>query len=140
MNRKKKSRRPCSICFNRSGRTRRQSTSSLARPGARQGFDVSKIVRILEERLSHHSRARDQTCLAYLAARERPLAEACSRVASHTAASAGYGMNGYPNAGQKMREPNNTGHDRRNCWAVERAKAEVVRSRRDGVMARHSPR
>jgi (E)-4-hydroxy-3-methylbut-2-enyl-diphosphate synthase len=96
---------------------------------ARQGFDVIKTVRILEERLSHIS---EPISLSIIGCVVNGPGEAMFTDVGFTGGSAGYGM--MYHAGKKSGKTDNVDMIDEIVEAVE-AKAEVVRAERDGLLA-----
>jgi len=96
---------------------------------ARQGFDVIKTVRILEERLSHIS---EPISLSIIGCVVNGPGEAMFTDVGFTGGSAGYGM--MYHAGKKSGKTDNIDMIDEIVEAVE-AKAEVVRAERDGLLA-----
>ena len=95
---------------------------------ARQGFDVIKTVRILEERLSHIS---EPISLSIIGCVVNGPGEAMFTDVGFTGGSAGYGM--MYHAGKKSGKTDNTDMIEEIVEAVE-AKAVVVRAERDGLL------
>ena len=95
---------------------------------ARQGFDVIKTVRILEERLSHIS---EPISLSIIGCVVNGPGEAMFTDVGFTGGSAGYGM--MYHAGKKSGKTDNTDMIKEIVEAVE-AKAVVVRAERDGLL------
>lgn len=96
---------------------------------ARQGFDVIKTVRILEERLSH---IHEPISLSIIGCVVNGPGEAMFTDVGFTGGSAGYGM--MYHAGKKSGKTDNIDMIDEIVEAVE-AKAEVVRAERDGLLA-----
>ncbi len=96
---------------------------------ARQGFDVIKTVRILEDRLSH---IHEPISLSIIGCVVNGPGEAMFTDVGFTGGSAGYGM--MYHAGKKSGKTDNIDMIDEIVEAVE-AKAEVVRAERDGLLA-----